>query len=144
MNRRIVGKEHTFPCGCGGVLPAQGEANKFVTWSPYNGFSCRARIIIRASVQGAKEQGHKPINPDTPHIVIRTMMEKPNCERCGEPLKWEFGLWKTPHLHHNHETGEPLGFTHPVCNTQAMENEINKLREENRKLRIQIQTEGKP
>jgi hypothetical protein len=56
------------------------------------------------------------------------MMEEPNCERCGEALKWEFGVGKTPHLHHNHETGEIYGFTHPVCNPQAMEQEIERLR----------------
>jgi hypothetical protein len=66
---------------------------------------------------------------DTPHAEIRKLMEEPNCERCGEPLSWEFGAGKTPHLHHNHITGEIYGFTHPVCNAEALEKEIDRLRE---------------
>lgn len=132
---KTPGTYHTFPCGCAGRLPADGIQNKFVTWTPYNGFNCRVRIILISSLQGAKKYGHLPIAQDTPHASIRALMEEPNCERCGAPLAWEFGLWKTPHLHHNHETGEPLGFTHPVCNPRAMENEIDRLRAEVKRLK---------
>jgi hypothetical protein len=68
------------------------------------------------------------------------MMAEPNCERCGEPLVWEFGLGKTPHLHHNHETGEPIGFTHPVCNPRAMEDEIDRLKAVVKKLKSREST----
>jgi hypothetical protein len=68
------------------------------------------------------------------------MMAEPNCERCGEPLVWEFGLGKTPHLHHNRETGEPIGFTHPVCNPRAMEDEIDRLKAVVKKLKSREST----
>jgi hypothetical protein len=65
-------------------------------------------------------------------------MAEPDCERCGQPLTWEFGVGKTPHLHHSHTTGQPLGFTHPHCNPQAMEDEIDRQRDEISSLRAHL------
>ena len=126
-NRQEPCAAHRFPCGCSGVLPRHGERNMFAV-STGSVFICRILAILNMSQHAAKRGGHKPIPKPIPHAVIRKMMDDPNCERCGQPLVWEFGMGKTPHLHHNHETGEPLGFTHPVCNPQAMENEIDRLK----------------
>jgi len=66
-------------------------------------------------------------------------MMRHDCVLCGEPLKWEFGLGKTPHLHHHHDTGEIIGFAHTVCNPNAEVKEIFRLKEEVKKLQEQIQ-----
>jgi len=121
---------HTFhSCGCVGTLPKQGENNKFAKSRSDSGFLCRVASIITRSKVAARIHKYRSIPSDIPHSTIRKLMEEPNCERCGEPLKWEFGQSKTPHLHHNHETGEIYGFTHPVCNPRALEKEIERLKE---------------
>lgn len=127
-NYQIPGKRHIFPCGCIGVLPKGAAANKFSFGSKGKWFVCRVSKILSFSSIAAKNRGYVPIPRNTPHLIIRKMMDEPNCERCGEPLKWEFGIGKTPHLHHNHETGEIYGFTHSICNPRAMQNEIERLR----------------
>lgn len=130
-NYQKPGSTHTFPCGCSGVLPERPEdANKFATRATGTGaFGCRAASIIYGSQASARRDGNKPIPLDTPHSVIRKLMNEPNCERCGEPLVWNFAPGKkAPHLHHNHDTGEIYGFTHPVCNPRALEREIARLR----------------
>lgn len=138
-NYQQTGKLHTFSsCGCTGVLPALGCSNKFARNNSAvanANFGCRVSAILNASAASARKRGYRPIPLSISHAIIRKMMEEPNCERCGEPLKWEFGIGKTPHLHHNHETGEPIGFTHPVCNPRAMENEIDRLRAEIKRLK---------
>jgi hypothetical protein len=127
-NYQRSGRKHTFiNCGCAGVLPRYGGNNKFAAKSgPV--FICRVTRIIIGSQSRGKLYEYAPIPRSTPHSVIREFMEEPNCERCGEPLKWEFEVGKTPHLHHSHETGEIYGFTHPTCNPQALENEIDRLK----------------
>lgn len=137
-NYQHPGEKHSFPCGCAGVLPKTGQTNQFAARTPGKNRTdgmCRVSQILSASKSSARRLGYIAIPRDTPHSVIRKMMAEPNCERCGEPLKWEFGVGKTPHLHHNHETGDPLGFTHPVCNPRAMENEIDRLRAEIKRLK---------
>jgi hypothetical protein len=56
-------------------------------------------------------------------------MDKKLCWRCKQPLEWAFTVGKTPHLHHNHKTGEIYGFTHPRCNPNALEHEIDELKQ---------------
>jgi hypothetical protein len=130
------GKLHTFPkCGCTGILPERGQSNKFAVWMS-RASECRVALILRSSTRMAKSGGFQAIDPKTPHSVIRALMEEPNCERCQQPLSWNhFGWGKTPHLHHDHETGEIYGFTHPRCNPNALEIEIDRLKEEIRKLK---------
>jgi hypothetical protein len=128
-NFQRLGHTHTFPCGCSGRLPkVLGQSNKFAFSLGRSGYRCRVASIINGSRASAAKYGFTSIALDTPHIVIRKMMDDPICERCGEPLTWEIGFGKTPHLHHNHETGEIYGFTHPVCNPQALEREIERLK----------------
>lgn len=126
--RQIPGEVYIFPCGCTGILPSEPQqANLFVCRDPL-GWKCRVSVILNASQQSARKRKYKPIDLNTPHSVIRKMMNESDCERCGEPLKWELGFNKTPHLHHDHVTGKIYGFVHFRCNPRALEVEIDKLR----------------
>lgn len=129
-NIQHPGEWHKFPCGCEGYLPLdKNQGNKFVHAVKDNGWGCRITYILMSSRLNAKQSGGYAFIPsDTPHSVIRKMMEDPNCERCGQSLKWEFGRGKTPHLHHDHDTGEIYGFTHSVCNPRAEAKEIDRLK----------------
>lgn len=140
LNKQILGNKHIFPCGCKGLLPKNPrQSNKFAIGRRiYNRFvfGCRVYTIISSSQLSSKYRGYSPIPKNTSHLEIRKLMERPNCERCSQPLSWaELGRCKTPHLHHDHETGEIYGFTHPVCNPLAMKQEIEQLRKEIKTLR---------
>jgi hypothetical protein len=136
---RIVpnaGNSYTFSCGCSGVLPStRGKSNKFARWNSHT-WTCRVKGILQASVNAAaaSRDGYVSINPKTPHSVIRELMKADSCWRCKRPLKWSLGMGKTPHLHHNHWTGELYGFTHSRCNPKALEHENDELRERIREL----------
>lgn len=132
-----LGQYHKFPCGCDGILPenfeepnkfARIKANKLARIINKRHFGCRVSYILLQSQLDAKKGKYAPIPLDTPHSVIRKMMEEPNCERCNEPLDWIFGRGKTPHLHHNHSTGEVYGFVHSHCNHHAVDKEIQRLK----------------
>lgn len=126
---KIPGKNYTFPCGCTGILPRRGQANKFTYVPSERDYGwCRIGQILMNGKKKADYEGYTPIDPKTPHAVIRTMMDKPDCVLCNQPLKWEFGRGKTPHLHHNHATGEIYGFSHARCNPNALEQEIYRLK----------------
>jgi len=61
----------------------------------------------------AKRHGYKAPNIPPEQFVAR-MKQTKRCTACNGRLNW---LKKPhPHLHHNHETGEVIGFCHPVCN----------------------------
>jgi hypothetical protein len=142
-NLQVPGNIHTFPCGCSGTLLISRTSDRFACASPgrksrTTQFSCRVAGILSASRRSAKKYGYEPIDPSTPHPVIRQMMEK-NCVLCGEPLKWEFGLGKTPHLHHDHDNGEIFGFAHAKCNPQAGAKEVFRLKLEVKKLQQEVQ-----
>jgi hypothetical protein len=140
MNQQEAGWSHLFPCGCAGFLPARGSSNKFAFSHRGTAFKCRVTRILRGSRASAKRHNFTAVAKDTPHSIIRKLMDEPNCERCGEPLSWDVltGPETTPHLHHDHETGEIYGFTHPKCNPKAMEYEIDRLRKENERLRLSV------
>jgi hypothetical protein len=127
--RQKAGQGYSFPCGCGGVLPNEArKGNQLAVWTGFNWW-CRVSHILSQSRNEARRWKHRAISPDTPHWIIRQLMLQTHCERCGQPLSWrQFGNGRTPHLHHNHETGEIYGFTHPVCNPRALEREIQRLR----------------
>jgi hypothetical protein len=132
MNYQHPGKRHTFPCGCTGILPNIVGKTRQSNWLArpcgLQGWACRVHFIIKSSLHLARAYGHKPINSNTEHSIIRKMMKAKKCWRCKEPLKWKMGLGKTPHLHHSHKTGEILGFTCPRCNPRMLEYEVDKLR----------------
>jgi hypothetical protein len=102
--------------------------NKMLKW-----FCCRVSTILTHSSVKAKKHGYAPIPSDTQHAVIRKMMDEP-CWFCGGWLPWVLGQSTTPHLHHDHKTGEPLGFAHPRCHTAARSGEIDRLKRENEQL----------
>jgi hypothetical protein len=117
--RQKPGKLYTFRCGCSGILPAAGKSNKFAVWKDsQSSFVCRVPGIFSHGKAAARKHGYK-FPKNVSHSVIREMMET-DCWRCGKPLDWSsLGSGKTPHLHHDHETGEILGFTHMRCNSHV-------------------------
>jgi hypothetical protein len=143
LNWQVAGKEHTFPCGCSGTLPGnKTESNKFAVskniGDGVNGWYCRVLKIVGSIRVSATLKGYKPIDMATPHSLIRQMMQRKDCVLCGELLEWKFGPGKTPHLHHNHNTGEIYGFSHPRCNPNALENHIWKLEAEVKQLKQEL------
>lgn len=53
----------------------------------------------------------------TAEALLGLMRLSENCVACGKPLDWntqDKGVF--PSLHHNHDTGEVLGYTHNICN----------------------------
>jgi hypothetical protein len=120
---------HCFPkCGCCGLLPNSGQANQFVIWQ-HNKWICRVSSILKGIRFESQYKGYAPIDSRIPHSVIRKMMTEPNCVLCHQPLAWKVGRGKTPHLHHNHQTGAIYGFTHHRCNPNALEQEVDRLKE---------------
>jgi hypothetical protein len=131
---QLFGNLYHFRCGCVHMLPTQRVSTKFVLWNGTGNFRCRVDSILQHSQWAAKKWNYAPMPLDTPHAVILKLMGVSRCERCGESLSWDdLGRKNTPHLHHDHLTGEIYGFTHNRCNLQAMENEINRLKTELRK-----------
>jgi hypothetical protein len=129
------GKWWVFPCGCAGFLPKDKCSNKLACSSGERGGKrescvCRIRRILGQSVYTAKRGNYKPMDQNTPHSVIRELMNNNICVLRGEKLTWIFENGKTPHLHHDHETGKIIGFTHPVCNPLALQNRIFELEAE--------------
>jgi hypothetical protein len=120
------GKPFTFACGCSGALPRTKISSKFaVRYS--KAWICRVASIL------------KRIDPTIDYAIIRAMMNNPNCVLCGESLSWKnFATGKTPHLHHDHLTGEIYGFTHPVCNPYAERKEIIRLHKQVAQLQLEI------
>lgn len=138
--RQRAGEFWVFSCGCRCVLPSEGESNKFARWDgsiKHGVFAhyCRAAIIISSNIHTSRRGGYKSISPNTPHSVIWALAKEKDCWRCHKPLVWDLGLSKTPHLHHDHRTGEIFGFTHPKCNLHALEDEIEELKIEIRRLK---------
>jgi hypothetical protein len=74
----------------------------------------------------ARRGGYVP-----PRITAEELLKLKNesliCVGCEDPLDWD----NYPHLHHDHRTGEVLGFCHPMCN-QA-EGMLGKMTSEGRK-----------
>ena len=128
LNVQILGASHTFPCGCSGILPKNNGEQSLFAITADNGYSCRVSCIISSSRVNARGGNFAPVNPKTPHFKIREMMQNEKCWRCQSPMSWNLGRGLTPHLHHDHETGEAIGFTHPRCNPRLLEHEVEKLK----------------
>lgn len=128
-NYQNSGDFHIFLCGCSGTLPEKGKSNMLAVQSK-SSHKCRINSILSRNQSTAKRRGYRPMNKNTPHTVIRIMMEQP-CFYCGYSLDWsQLMSGKTPHLDHDHETGKINGFTHPTCNLRGLKNTIDKLRKE--------------
>ncbi len=140
---QIADSPFTFSCGCSGVLPHLGKSNLLAKAMSRtrDEWACRVATILKASRFNGEKQGYKSIDPNTPHSVIRTLMNEENCALCRKPLEWKFGAGLTPHLHHDHASGEIFGFAHVKCNPKAeakeilrLKSEVKKLQQENQKL----------
>ena len=135
QNRQHPGETHIFLCGCSGVLPKEGRSNVFACWMNRS-FICRVSKILASSRNDGRKRGYVSVDSNTPHSDIRKLMDRSNCERCRKVLSWDnLMAGHTPHLHHSHVTGEIYGFTHPHCNPQAMEREIELLRDDVKRLK---------
>jgi hypothetical protein len=140
QNCGTANTSHTFSCGCSGVLPDIGKSNAFAVRASKtkSQWSCRIAKVLAASQFAAARKNHVPINLKTPHHIIRDMMDNP-CVHCREPINWKIlGMGKTPHLDHDHDTGEINGFSHSKCNPHAMRHEIERLKEEIKKLKQKL------
>jgi len=131
---QIPGSAHVFSrCGCEGILPvAHRVPSSFAAVSnpKMNGWTCRVRVILNTGATAARIGNYVAVPRNTPHEIIRKLMEEPLCVLCKELLDWSsLGAAKTPHLHHNHNTGEMYGFAHHKCNPLALENRIKELEE---------------
>lgn len=144
-NAQRPGEIHKFLCGCEGVLPQkEGQSNFFASAKGEDkrnckrkrAWICRVSGLLNVQRQHAKKHGHRAADANTPHSVIREMMRAKNCILCGEPLVWKLKIGQTPHLHHDHETGEQIGFSHFKCNTWALQKEVDRLKKENTRLKM--------
>jgi hypothetical protein len=72
-----------------------------------------AKKIVRVSKQNAKRFGYTAPNTTAEKIVEMVALSLVCCG-CGALLNWNK---ESPCLHHNHETGDVIGFTHRFCNT---------------------------
>jgi len=139
LNKQNSGSHHTFPCGCSGFLPTENKSNWFASTTGNKHWGCRVTQLLCSSQASARKHGQRPIDKNISHKLIRKMMAKSLCWRCKKPLLWIMGKNTTPHLHHNHITGEVYGFTHPHCNLKALEREVDELRNEIYRLRQRVE-----
>jgi hypothetical protein len=81
------------------------------------------RILSRHK-RDAKAGGYAQtkINPQQ---LLELLRNTPNCCGCGAPLDYSASGFAAPCLHHNHETGEVIGFAHRECN--SLEGQLAKL-----------------
>lgn len=87
--------------------------------------------ILSVANGAAKLRGYAKPNISAEDLIILMRASK-FCVGCGGNLNWTSKPKKrTPHLHHNHETGVVSGFCHQFCN-QA-EGMLSKLTPEQRK-----------
>jgi hypothetical protein len=83
-----------------------------------------AKLKIDGSKRIAKRGGYAPVKIGVASL-IKLMQDSHICVGCKEPLNWDEGEdGRMPCLHHNHKTGEVIGFAHNRCNW--LEGMINK------------------
>lgn len=72
-----------------------------------------ARRLLTQSKSQAKKFGYAAPKITAAQIVILVQTSE-RCRGCEESLEWKNG--EAPCLHHNHETGQVVGFVHRGCN----------------------------
>ena len=77
-----------------------------------------AKTIIKRAELTATDEGYLAPNI-TAEKLVELRKTSTHCAACELPLDW---AGASPHLHHDHETGRVIGYTHRWCN--AMEGNI--------------------
>jgi Recombination endonuclease VII len=83
-----------------------------------------AQRILSRHRQDARRLGYAPPNI-TAKKLLKLLEKSPNCCGCDAPLDYQASGFNAPCLHHNHETGEVVGFAHRECN--SLEGQLQKL-----------------
>jgi Recombination endonuclease VII len=83
------------------------------------------RILSRQK-RDARAGNYTPAKA-TPKQLLELLRNTPNCCGCGAPLDYRASGFEAPCLHHDHTTGEVIGFAHRECN--ALEGQLKKLGE---------------
>lgn len=131
---QYVGKKHIFPCGCSGLLSDTSNAFACRTQTGVKSWMCRISSIIGSINKCSKKLKFQGIDSDISHNIIRKMMALP-CFYCNGPLNWsDLGANKTPHLDHDHKTGEIRGFAHARCNFHTFKETTDRLKKKLQKL----------
>jgi 5-methylcytosine-specific restriction endonuclease McrA len=124
LYKQIPGMYYTFRCGSIFRLPPiPGYSDEFCLWrNQNNSWICRSCMIIRASYWHAKYRRYTPDRTNCPNLVL-IIKNQSECSAC----KIEFSVLahKEKHLHHDHDTGEVLGFLCQDCN--LMEGTLTKI-----------------
>lgn len=83
-----------------------------------------AQRILSRHRQDARKGGYAPTKISVENL-LKLLAESPNCCGCGEPLNYAGVGFKAPCLHHNHDSGDAVGFCHRECN--SLEGQLRKL-----------------
>lgn len=75
------------------------------------GLLSRMKHLLGISKYRSRQEKYLPPNTTPEDMVYQWVSQKGFCAACKEPID----LLKT-HFDHDHKTGEPRGFVHPVCN----------------------------
>jgi hypothetical protein len=92
-------------CGGGGMCSHGSRRYQCRVCSPLGW----AKRVLRDLKSNSKARDYAP-PVGTPERVLE-LEKDPTCVLCGEPLNIR------PALHHDHETGELIGFSHHACNS---------------------------
>jgi Recombination endonuclease VII len=104
-------KHQCADCGTGGCEHNRRRLGRCRICNPLSW----AKHLLGGLQRKARKSGHFAAK-SSPEEIVRLSKET-ECSACGEPLDWnKKGASNTPHLHHNHENGDVLGFIHPTCN----------------------------
>jgi hypothetical protein len=71
-----------------------------------------ANVNLDVAVKKAKSLGYAPPKIGVEEYV-KMMKSSKRCGLCDGLLDWN----RSPHLHHNHVSGQVIGFCHAACNT---------------------------
>jgi hypothetical protein len=75
------------------------------------GLITRMRRILTQAKTHAKNGGYVATNSTPENLLKQWKSQKGKCVACRSKMKLKEAIYD-----HNHETGEPRGFIHPICN----------------------------
>lgn len=82
--------------------------------------------ILSRTAKDARRGNYAAIKA-SPEEVLSLLGKSPLCCGCDQPLNYTIRGFRAPCIHHNHETGELIGFAHRECN--MLEGQLQKLGE---------------